>query len=78
MVITHYTLQTKDHKLAVKEEDLTPLEFDLIRNSLKHYYLTLENSYEKMVNEGIDDISLSIKEKLEKVRNLRRKLDGRE
>ena len=78
MVITHYTLQTKDHKIAVKEEDLTPFEFDLIRNSLKHYYLTLENSYEKMVNEGIDDISLSIKEKLEKVRNLRRKLDGRE
>ena len=78
MVITHYTLQTKEHKRAVKEEDLTPLEFDLIRNSLKHYYLTLENSYEKMVNEGIDDISLSIKEKLEKVRNLRRKLDGRE
>lgn len=78
MVITHYTLQTKDHKLAVKEEDLTLQEFDIIRNSLKHYYLTLENSYEKMVNEGIDDISLSIKEKLEKVRNLRRKLDGRE
>lgn len=78
MVITHYTLQTKDHKLAIREEDLTPQEFDIIRNSLKHYYLTLENSYEKMVNEGIDDISLSIKEKLEKVRNLRRKLDGRE
>lgn len=78
MVITHYTLQTKDHKLAVKEEDLTLQEFDIIRNSLKHYYLTLENSYEKMVNEGIDDISLSIKEKLEKVRNLRRKLDGRD
>ena len=78
MVITHYTLQTKDHKIAVKEEDLSLLEFDLLRNSLKHYYLTLENSYEKMVNEGIDDISQSIKEKLEKVRNLRRKLDGRE
>ena len=78
MVITHYTLQTKDHKLAIREEDLTTQEFDIIRNSLKHYYLTLENSYEKMVNEGIDDISLSIKEKLEKVRNLRRKLDGRE
>ena len=77
-MITHYTLQVKDHKMAVKEEDLTFDDFDLIRNSLKHYYLTLENSYEKMLTEGIDDISESIKLKLEKVRQLRRKLDGRD
>lgn len=77
-MITHYTLQTKDHKIALKEDDLTLDDFDTIRNSLKHYYLTLENSYEKMLTEGIDDISESIKLKLEKVRQLRRKLDGRD
>ena len=77
-MITHYTLQVKDHNLSVKEDDLTIDDFYLIRNSLKHYYLTLENSYEKMLTEGIDDISESIKLKLEKVRQLRRKLDGRD
>ena len=77
-MITHYTLQVKDHKLAVKEEDLTLEDYETIKNSLKHYYLTLENSYEKMVTEGIDDISESIRYKLEKVRQLRRKLDGRD
>lgn len=77
-MITHYTLQTKDHKIPIKDEDLTIYEFEIIRNSLKHYYLTLENNYENLIIEGFDDISKFIKDELEQVRQLRRKLDGRD
>lgn len=77
-MITHYTLQTKDHKIAVREEDIYKDEYDVICNALKHYYVSLERSFERHTDEGLDDISRLIKRQLEDVRRIRRKLDGRD
>lgn len=76
-MITHYTLQTKDHKFAVKEQDLTLQEAELVRFALQHYYQTLERNYERfVVDEQLPELASPLKETLEKVRQLRRKLDG--
>lgn len=76
-MITHYTLQTKDHKFAVKEQDLTLQEAELVRFALQHYYQTLERNYERfVVDEQLPEVATPLKETLEKVRQLRRKLDG--
>jgi len=78
-MVTHYTLQTKDHKFALKEQDLTAKEFETIKFALQHYYVTLEKSYETLViEEQLPEISDMLKERLEIVRQLRRKLDGRD
>lgn len=76
-MITHYTLQTKDHKFAVKEQDLTLQEAELVRFALQHYFQTLERNYERfVVDEQLPELASPLKETLEKVRQLRRKLDG--
>ena len=76
-MITHYTLQTKDHKFAIKEQDLTLQEAELVRFALQHYYQTLERNYERfVVDEQLPELASPLKETLEKVRQLRRKLDG--
>lgn len=76
-MITHYTLQTKDHKFAVKEQDLSLQEVELVRFALQHYYKTLERNYERfVVDEYLPELASPLKETLEKVRQLRRKLDG--
>ena len=76
-MITHYTLQIKDHKFAVKEQDLTLQEAELVRFALQHYYQTLERNYERfVVDEQLPELASPLKETLEKVRQLRRKLDG--
>lgn len=78
-MITHYTLQTKDHKFAIKEQDLTLQEAELVRFALQHYYKTLERNYERfVVDEHLPELASPLKETLEKVRQLRRKLDGRD
>lgn len=78
-MITHYTLQTKDHKIAIKEQDLTLQEAELVRFALQHYYQTLERNYERfVVDEQLPEVATPLKETLEKVRQLRRKLDGRD
>lgn len=76
-MITHYTLQTKDHKFAIKEQDLTLQEAELVRFALQHYFQTLERNYERfVVDEQLPELASPLKETLEKVRQLRRKLDG--
>lgn len=74
-MVTHYTLQTKDHKIPLREQDLSLEEINLIRLSLRYYYVSLEKSYEQFANEELIDLSQTIKDKLENVRQLRRKLD---
>jgi hypothetical protein len=75
---THYTLQTKDHKIALREQDITLEEFDTILVALKHYYTSLVNSMDKMFDAGLDDVVHDLKNRTEEVRQLRRKLDGRD
>ena len=78
-MVTHYTLQTKDHKFALKEQDLTIQDVELVRFALQHYYQTLERNYERfVVDEQLPEVATPLKETLEKVRQLRRKLDGRD
>ena len=77
-MVTSYTLQTKDHKIAIREDDLSVVEVNTIKLSLRHYYRVLEEQYEKFVELEMVDLAKDIKEKLEIVRQLRRKLDGRE
>ena len=77
-MVTNYTLQTKDHKIAIREDDLSVVEVETIKLSLRHYYRVLEDQYEKFVELEMVDLAKDIKEKLEIVRQLRRKLDGRE
>ena len=77
-MVTNYTLQTKDHKIAIKEDDLSVVELETVKLSLRHYYRVLEEQYEKFVDLEMVDLAKDIKEKLEIVRQLRRKLDGRE
>lgn len=75
-MVTHFNLQSMDHKLALKEQELKLSDVELIKSALKHYYTTLENSLEKICEAGLDDISKEITSKLEEVRQLRRKIDG--
>lgn len=77
-MVTNYTLQTKDHKIAIREDDLSVVEVETIKLSLRHYYRVLEDQYEKFVELEMVDLAKDIKDKLEIVRQLRRKLDGRE
>lgn len=77
-MVTNYTLQTKDHKIAIREDDLSVVELETIKLSLRHYYRVLEEQYEKFVELEMVDLAKDIKDKLEIVRQLRRKLDGRE
>jgi hypothetical protein len=76
-MVTHYTLQTKDHKIATSEQDLTIMDLELVRFALQHYYQTLERNYERfIVDEQLPEMAKPLKETIEKVRQLRRKLDG--
>lgn len=78
-MVTHYTLQTKDHKLAIREEDFTVAEFNLICNALKNYQATLEESYKEYMKDGtLPDVVVIMKDVLEDVTKIRRKLSGRE
>lgn len=77
-MITHYTLQSKDHKIAVREEDILLSEYKIVRQALKHYYTSLEKSFERNRDEGLDDVARLIKTELDGVLQLRRKLDGRD
>ena len=74
-MVTHYTLLTKDHKIALREQDLTQEDLDMIKQTLKHYYVVLEQNYDKFLELEMQDVAKDIKEKLELVRQLRRKLD---
>lgn len=74
-MVTHYTLLTKDHKIALREQDLSQEELDMIKQTLKHYYVVLEQNYDKFLELEMQDVAKDIKEKLELVRQLRRKLD---
>lgn len=77
MVITHYTLQTKDHKLTIKEQDLERSEFLLIRNALINYQRTSEKIYTEYVKDGsMPDMIKMVKGVLEDIDKLRKKLDG--
>jgi hypothetical protein len=62
----------------LREQDLSIEDIELLKNGLKHYYITLEKSYEETLEAGMEDISSVLKNKLEEVRQLRRKLDGRD
>ena len=75
-MITHYNLQAMDHKIAVRDQEIRCQDIELIKNALKHYYITLERSLEEMADSGLDDIVKEIKDRLEEVRQLRSKLDG--
>lgn len=74
-MVTHYTLLTKDHKIALREQDLSQEELDMIKQTLKHYYVVLEQNYDKFLELEMQDVAKDIKAKLELVRQLRRKLD---
>lgn len=77
-MVTNYTLQTKDHKIAIREDDLSVVDLETIKQSLRHYYRVLEEQYEKFMELEMLDLALEIKNRLEIVRQLRRKLDGSE
>lgn len=77
-MVTNYTLQTKDHKIAIREDDLTVVDLETIKQSLRHYYRVLEEQYEKFMELEMLDLAIEIKNRLEIVRQLRRKLDGSE
>lgn len=78
-MVTHYTIQTKDHKLAIKEEDISVGEFNILMNALKNYQINLEENYKEYVKDGtLPDVVVIMKEVLEDVTKLRRKLSGRE
>lgn len=77
-MVTNYTLQTKDHKIAIREDDLTVVDLETIKQSLRHYYRVLEEQYEKFMELEMLDLALEIMNRLEIVRQLRRKLDGSE
>lgn len=76
-MVSHYTLQAKDHKFAVKEQDFTPKEVEQIKIALRHYQYALERSYDNFyVEEQMLDVAQSLKEQIEYMRQIRRKLDG--
>lgn len=76
-MVSHYTLQTKDHKFAVKEQDLSLAEIELLKTAVMYYHHALERSYEHFyVEDQMPDVANSLKERIEKVRLLRSKLNG--
>ena len=76
-MVSHYTLQTKDHKFSIKEQDFTVGEIELMKTAVMYYRQALERSYEHFyVEDQMPDVANSLKERIEKVRQLRRKLDG--
>ena len=77
-MITHYNMQAKDHKIVLREAEITPAEFEMILIALKHYYTSLVNTMDKMYDEALDDIVHDLKIRSEDVRLLRRKLYGRD
>ena len=77
-MITHYTLQTKDHKITLKELDFSEKEMRTIKFALKHYFTTLEGSYERLVlDEQLPEAAVPLRDALESVRQIRKKLDDR-
>ena len=77
-MITHYNIQAKDHKITLRDQDITPAEFEMVMIALKHYYTSLINSMDKMFDAGLDDVVHDLKNRSEEVRQLRRKLYGRD
>lgn len=77
-MVTHYTLQSKDHKIAVREADILLSEYKILRQALKHYFTSLEKSFERNRDEGLDDVARLIETELGGVQQLMRKLDGRD
>ena len=77
-MITHYNIQAKDHKITLRDQDITPAEFEMILIALKHYYTSLVSSMDKMFDAGLDDVVHDLKIRSEDVRLLRRKLYGRD
>ena len=76
-MITHYNLQAKDHNFVMREQELKASEIELIQNSLKCYFISLEKSMEQLVDAGDDELAKMVKIKLEEVRQLRRNIDGK-
>lgn len=76
-MVTHYTLQTKDHKLTIKEQDLERSEFLLIRNALINYQRDSEKIYTEYVKDGsMPDMIKMVRGSIEDIDKLRKKLDG--
>lgn len=76
-MVSHYTLQTKDHKFAVKEQDFSVEDIEMLKTALMYYHHSLERSYEHFyVEDQMPDVANSLKERIEKVRLLRSKLNG--
>lgn len=76
-MVTHYTLQTKDHKLTIRELDLERSEFLLIRNALINYQRDSEKIYTEYVKDGsMPDMIKMVRGALEDIDKLRKKLDG--
>lgn len=76
-MVSHYTLQTKDHKFAVKEQDFSVADMEMLKTALMYYHHALERSYEHFyVEDQMPDVANSLKERIEKVRLLRSKLNG--
>ena len=76
-MVTHYTLQTKDHKLTIRELDLERSEFLLLRNALINYQRSSEKIYTEYVKDGsMPDMIKMVKGVLEDIDKLRKKLDG--
>lgn len=76
-MVSHYTLQTKDHKFSIKEQDFTVAEIELLKTAVMYYRQALERSYEHFyVEDQMPDVANSLKERIEKVRQLRSKLNG--
>ena len=76
-MVTHYTLQTKDHKLVIREQDFERSEFLLLRNALINYQMTSEKIYTEYVKDGsMPDMVTMVKNVLEDIDKLRKKLDG--
>ena len=76
-MVTHYTLQTKDHKISVKEEDLSLADFMYIRNALKNYQNDLEWLYKREAERDVlPDVIENTKSLLDDIVKLRKKIDG--
>ena len=76
-MVTHYTLQTKDHKLTLRELDLERSEFLLLRNALINYQRASEKIYTEYVKDGsMPDMINMVRGALEDIDKLRKKLDG--
>lgn len=78
-MVSHYTIQTKDHKITLKELDLTCMEMKFIKDALEHYYLALEGNYERLVlDEKLPEAAVTLLDVSISVKEIRKKLDGRD